>query len=82
MKQKDYALILVIGFLSAILSFFLSNKIFVTPDNRQQKVEVIDPIAARMDQPDGRFFNENSIDPTQNSQLGNNTNQDPFSGSN
>lgn len=82
MKQKDLTLILVIAFISAILSFFLSNKLFVTPENRQQSVEVIDPISAEMNLPDERYFNENSINPTQNSQLGNNTNQTPFNGSN
>lgn len=82
MKQKDLALILVIAFISAIFAFFVSNKLFVTPEDRQQKVEVVDPIAAEMNQPDERYFNQDSINPTQNSQIGNNTNQNPFDGSN
>lgn len=82
MKQKDLALVLVIAFISALLSFFVSSKLIATPENRQQKVEVIDPIAAEMILPDSRYFNENSINPTQNSQIGSNTNPTPFSGKN
>lgn len=82
MKQKDIALIIVIAFISGVLSFFISTKIFTTPENRQQSVEVVDPIASQMDVLDIRYFNENSINPTQNSQLGSDTNQTPFNGSN
>ncbi len=82
MKQKDLILVVVIAFISAIFSIFVSTKLFATPENRQQSVEVIDPIAAEMNLTDDRFFNENAINPTQNSQLGNNINQTPFNGSN
>lgn len=80
MKQKDVALIIVIAAISAVVSFIVSNKIFVTPDNRQQKVEVVDPITASFQTPDKKYFNSNSIDPTQSSQIGTDNNQDPFSG--
>jgi len=46
MKQKDIALIILIAGVSAVASFFISNKLFVTPSNRQQQVEVVDPINA------------------------------------
>lgn len=82
MKQKDLAIVLVVAFIGAILSFFISTKLFATPENRQQQVEVIDPIAAEMNLLDPRFFNENSINPTQNSQLGIDTNKTPFNGNN
>jgi len=80
MKQKDVALIVVIAFISAIVSFVASNKLFVTPSNRQQEVEVVDPIDASFQTPDQKYFNSNSIDPTQQSQIGTDNNQNPFSG--
>jgi len=80
MKQKDVALIIVIAFISAIVSFVVSNKLFVTPSNRQQQVEVVDPITASFQTPDKKYFNNSSIDPTQASQLGTSSNQDPFNG--
>ena len=78
MKQKDITLIVIIAFLSAIVSFMLSGKIFVTPANRQQPVEVVDKISTQFKLPDSRYFNTNSINPTVNSQLGTDTNQNPF----
>lgn len=81
MKQKDIALIIVIAFISAVVSFFVSNKLFVTPANRQQQVEVVDPINATFQNPDPKYFNGSSIDPTQDSHIGANSNKDPFNGS-
>jgi len=80
MKQKDIALIIVIAFISAIVSFVASNKIFVTPSNRQQQVEVVDSINSSFQTPSTKYFNSNSIDPTQTPSIGNDNNQDPFSG--
>jgi len=82
MKQKDFALIIVIAFVSAVISFFLSGKLFVTPSNRQQKVEVVDVISPTFNQPDSKYFNTNSIDPTPTIQVGENNNQNPFNGAN
>ncbi|HSX16347.1 MAG TPA: hypothetical protein VLF40_06150 [Candidatus Saccharimonadales bacterium] len=81
MKQKDFVLIIVIGFISAVVSFVVSGKLFVTPDNRAQKVEVVDPITASFQTPDSKYFNSSSIDPTQDSSLGSANNQNPFGGS-
>ena len=80
MKQKDIALIAVIAIISAVVSFLVSNKLFVTPSNRQQQVEVVDPINASFQQPDKKYFNSNSIDPTQEPQIGSDNNQNPFNG--
>jgi hypothetical protein len=81
MKQKDVAVILIIAFISGIVSFLVSNKLFVTPDNRQQKAEVVDPITASFQNPDKKYFNSSSIDPTQSSVIGGDNNQNPFNGS-
>jgi len=78
MKQKDIALIIVIAFFSAIISFVISGKIFVTPANRQQKVEVVDVINSQFQTPSTKYFNTSSINPTQLVQVGGNNNQNPF----
>lgn len=81
MKQKDIAVVVVVAFLSAILSFVISGKIFVTPENRQQAVEKVDVIKPDFDQPDSRYFNADSINPTVNPTPGSGgTNQNPFNG--
>lgn len=81
MKQKDIALIIIIVFISGVASFFLSNMLFASPDKRDQKVEKVEPITADFPAPDRKYFNENSIDPTQLIQIGESTNPNPFNGS-
>lgn len=81
MKQKDIAMIIVIAAVSGVVSFVVSTKIFVTPSNRQQRVEVVDPINASFQTPSSTYFNTNSINPARNSQAaGTIGNQNPFSG--
>ncbi|MBL8121292.1 hypothetical protein JNM87_00895 [Candidatus Saccharibacteria bacterium] len=82
MRQKDIAVIIVIAVFSAVISFLLSNKLFVRPDSRQQKYEVVDVISTDFSLPDSRFFNSQSINPTPNTELGSNTNQNPFNSDN
>ncbi len=79
MKQQDVALIIVIAAISATISFVASDLIFVTPANRHQKVEVVDVITPSFRQPSSKYFNSNSIDPTQNTALGG-SNTNPFGG--
>lgn len=81
MKQKDVAMIIVIAFVSAIISLVVSRLLFTTPRNQQQQVEVVPAITASFPAPDSRYFNSNSIDPTQLIQIGNNNNTNPFNGS-
>lgn len=80
MKQKDVILIIVIAFVSAVLSLVLSNVIFASPNNRRQTIEVVDAITADFPTPDSKYFNNNAVDPTQLIQIGNNNNQTPFNG--
>jgi hypothetical protein len=80
MKQKDLVLILVIVFISAIISLVVSNSIFASPKNRQQKVEVVQPITTDFQTPDQKYFNSQSFDPTKVITIGDNSNPNPFSG--
>jgi len=80
MKQKDIAMIIVIAAVSAIISLVVSRLLFTTPHNQQQRVEVVPAITASFPNPDSRYFNSNSIDPTQLIQIGNNNNTNPFNG--
>ena len=79
MKQKDIALIIVIIFVSALVSWFVSNAIFASPKDRQQEVEVVQPITTDFPQPDTHYFNNTAIDPTRTITIGQNNNSDPFS---
>jgi hypothetical protein len=77
MKQKDIAMIVVVAIVSAVVALVLSNILF-GPSRSQQKAEVVDPITAAFPAPDQRYFNANSVDPTQTITIGNQSNQTPF----
>lgn len=81
MKRKDIPVIIVIIFVSAIISFFVSKAIFAPPKNRQQQVDVVQPITSNFPKPDNHYFNSSSIDPTQLITIGQSANPNPFSSS-
>ncbi len=78
MKQKDIALIVVVIFVSVIASVVLSNLIIAPPKNRQQKVEIVQPITADFPEPDSKYFNDKSVDPTQLIRIGDNSTKQLF----
>jgi hypothetical protein len=80
-KQKDITLILVVAFVSAIISYSVANFVFGTPQRKSEKVEVVEKITEDFNQPDKRYFNENSVNPTQIIEIKGNENQQPAFGS-
>ncbi len=81
MKQKDLPLIIIVVVVSAIFSFVVSNILFASPKDRKTKVEVVSPITSDFNQPDQKYFNAQSVNPTQLIQIGDSNNQQPFNGS-
>lgn len=77
MKQKDVALIIAIVFVSGVISFVLSGKLFAS-SNGHQTVKTVEVINSSFATPDPNYFNKNSIDPTQLIQIGNTINPNPF----
>ena len=64
MKQKTIITIVVTGIVSAGFAFVVSNYLFRSPKNRQQKTEVVQKISTEFNSPDKTYFNEQSINPT------------------
>lgn len=77
MKQKDIALILVIVFVSGMLSFLVSRQL-INPENQKLELEVVEPITVDFYQPSDKYFNSKSINPTQLIQIGENQNISPL----
>jgi len=77
-KQKDIALVLVVVFVSAVLSLVLSRVIFATPQNRQQTAEKVDVITPDFTQLPREYFNADAINPTKRIQIGSDNNPNPF----
>jgi hypothetical protein len=80
MRQKDIVLIIVIVAISGFVSFFVSKLVVVTPKTRHQTIEVVDRITTDFPIPDKKYFNTNSVDPTQLIQIGNGSNPNQFNG--
>ncbi len=78
MKQKDIALILVISFMSALISVFISNALISPPKNRKEQVEVVDVISPIFPEADKKYFNANSLNPTETISIGEDPNLTPF----
>lgn len=78
MKQKDLALIAVVVFISIVFSLVISKFVIATPENRQQEVEVVQPISGEFQSPDKRYFNNTAFDPTEQITIGENANPNPF----
>lgn len=81
MKQKDFVLIVVIVFVSGIVSLFVSKALIAPPKNNQQQVEVVQPITSTFPEPDTAYFNDKAFDPTKTITISQNANTAPFSGS-
>lgn len=81
MKQKDIALIMVVVVVGGIFALVIGRLVFAPPKNRQQKVEDVDVISTAFPLPDSKYFNAQSINPTQLIRIGQTVNTAPFSGS-
>lgn len=77
MKQKDIIVIIVIVFVAGFASFFASNWLF-GGDKKEQSAEKVDAITSNFDQPNKKYFNEQSINPAQQVEVIDNTNTNPF----
>jgi hypothetical protein len=77
MKQKDLALIIVMVFIGAVFGVIASRLLF-SQKAKEQTVEVVEPISSDFPAPPSKYFNENSINPTQQIEIGGSTNPTPF----
>ena len=80
MKQKDIAIVIVIAFISAVLSYFAENLLFGGEKKYTLKAPVVEPIASEFNAPasDDPYLNKNSINPTKSITIGDSTNTAPF----
>ena len=78
MKQNDIITILVIVFVSLVLSFFIAGAIINTDDSKSAEVEVVQPIESGFNTPDDRIFNDEAINPTELINIGGSQSNTPF----
>lgn len=78
MKSKDIAVIIGVAFVTGIFSFVLSGYLFGGDDKENLKAPVVQPIVADFPNPDSRYFNAQSLNPTKVITIGESANQEPF----
>jgi len=76
MKQQDVAIIIVVAFIAAVVSFVLSSKVFSSKGEIQ--VESVDAISAEFATPNEKYFNAQSVNPSALVEIGNSSNPTPF----
>lgn len=78
MKPKDWSLIGIIIMVSAVMSFVIANFTIGTRKTNKLKVESVTSLTDQFPLPNTKYFNNNSINPTQEIKIGEGTNENPF----
>lgn len=78
MKQKDIALVIIVAAVSVVIAIFASRFLIGAMGGQEQRAEVVDPISSAFVQPDTKYFNQQSINPTQTIRIGDGQNQAPL----
>ena len=78
MKRKDFLMIVMVVVIAAIFSVVVSGMFITTPEDREQTVEVAEPITSDLQRPPADYFNQEAINPTQTIQIGDDSNEQPF----
>lgn len=77
MKQKDFIAVIGTVLVSAIFAFVLVNKLLGS-SSKDLTAEVVTPITAEFNLPDGKIFNVEAINPTKLIEISPNNNNEPF----
>lgn len=77
MKKNDFMVMIAVAVFAAIFSLVLSTLVF-PKSSKQLKAQKIDVVQSAFQNPDKKYFNPNSINPTQLIQIGDSPNNKPF----
>lgn len=78
MKKKDLTTMIAVAFFAVVFALVLSNLIFTPKSTKGLKAQKIDKIESAFEKPDKKYFNDESINPTQLIQIGDSPNAQPF----
>lgn len=78
MKSKDWSVIVVIVIFAGLVSLILSNFMIGSKKLGKLKVEQVAPLSSNFPLPNKKYFNSNSINPTQEIKIGEDPNANPF----
>jgi hypothetical protein len=78
MKKNDFATILLIASVSAMLAWFAASTLIGEPKKSATKYQAADPISSDIIDPESSVFNKQAINPTVDRSIGQSSNQLPF----
>lgn len=72
MKKSDIAMIILIASVSMMIAYSVANQLpFLKPPEKGETIQVTDKISASVDTPDESIFNQNAINPSVQTVIGN-----------
>lgn len=80
MKSKDWEVIGIVVVVAAMITFAVATLLFGGKNTKILKVEVVSPISSDFPLPNTKYFNEDSLNPTQEIKIGEDSNSSPFNG--
>lgn len=80
MKSREWGIIGIIVAISAMLSFVVANFLLGGSSTPKLSAPVVEPISADFPLPNEKYFNNGSLNPTQEIKIGEDNNQNPFNG--
>ncbi len=78
MNKKDLTTILAVALFAGVASLVLSSIIITPKSTKGLKAPTIDKIDSTFQRPDKRYFNDQSLNPTQLIEIGDSPNAKPF----
>jgi flagellar basal body-associated protein FliL len=78
MKQKDILLIVVIAIVAGVISIVAANLLFGGENKYDQKAPEVNEISSEFKQPNEKYYNDKSLNPTKDIKIGDDTNDKPF----
>lgn len=78
MKQQDIAILIVALAVGGIVSFFISQSIFLSSSSKRQSAQKVEQINPEFTRPDNSVFNGQAINPTKLIEIGDQSNSTPF----
>ena len=78
LEKKDIASLVLLVIVSFLLSFFIANAVISTPEDRSEQVLEVAEFEPNFPSIDPRIYNENSVNPTEDIQIGDSFTPNPF----
>jgi hypothetical protein len=79
MKKQDIAIIILIVAISALAAYLIGRAVVGDPQQQSVQVPTVEAISTNVEEPDSRVFNDDAINPTVEINIGDSSNEQPFS---